>query len=55
MFDYLKEKISEIGNDTSDVDLERATKYEESQELKTKLEETSVEEAIEKQKQFKQK
>ena len=49
LFDYLKEKISEIGNDTSDVDLERATKYEESQELKTKLEETSVEEAIEKQ------
>ena len=49
LFDYLKEKISEIGNSNSDVSQEIKTKYEASKELQTKLEETSVEEAIEKQ------
>ena len=48
LFDYLKEKISEIGNSNSEVSQEITTKYEESKELQTKLEETSVEEAIEK-------
>ena len=49
LFDYLVEKISEIGSPSSDVSQELANKYEESKELQTKLEETSVEEAIEKQ------
>ena len=49
LFDYLKEKISEIGNPNSDVSGEITTKYEESKELQNKLEKTSVEEAIEKQ------
>ena len=49
LFDYLKEKISEIGNSNSEVSQEITTKYEESKKLQTKLEETSVEEAIEKQ------
>ena len=49
LFDYLVEKISEIGNSNSDVSQEITIKYEESKELQTKLEETSVEEAIEKQ------
>ena len=49
LFDYLVEKISEIGSSSSDVSQELANKYEESKELLTKLEETSVEEAIEKQ------
>ena len=49
LFDYLKEKISEIGNSNSGVPQEITNKYEESKELQTKLEETSVEEAIEKQ------
>ena len=49
LFDYLKEKISEIGNSNSGVSQEITNKYEESKELQTKLEETSVEEAIEKQ------
>ena len=49
LFDYLKEKISEIGNSNSEVSQEIKTKYEASKELQTKLEETSVEEAIEKQ------
>ena len=49
LFDYLKTKISEIGNSNSEVSQEITTKYEESKELQTKLEETSVEEAIEKQ------
>ncbi len=48
-FNYLKEKISEIGNFSSDVSQEITSKYEASKELQTKLEETSVEEAIEKQ------
>ena len=50
LFDYLKEKISEIGNSNSEVSQEIRTKYEESKKLQTKLEETAVEEAIEKQK-----
>ena len=49
LFDYLKEKISEIGNSNSGVAQEITNKYEASKELQTKLEETSVEEAIEKQ------
>ena len=49
LFDYLVEKISEIGSSSSDVSQEIITKYEESKELQTKLEETSVEEAIEQQ------
>ena len=50
IFDYLKEKISKIGDTSaSEVSQEIATKYEASKELQTKLEETSVEEAIEKQ------
>ena len=49
LFDYLVEKISEIGSSSSDVSQEITTKYEESKELQTKLEETSVEEAIEQQ------
>ena len=47
LFDYLVEKISEIGNSNSDISQEITNKYEESKELQTKLEETSVEEAIE--------
>ena len=49
LFDYLKEEISEIGNSNSGVSREITNKYEKSKELQTKLEETSVEEAIEKQ------
>ena len=49
VFDYLKEKIAEIGNSNTDVSKEITNKYEESKELQTKLEETPVEEAIEKQ------
>ena len=49
LFDYLKTKISEIGNSNSGVLQEITDKYEESKELQSKLEETSVEEAIEKQ------
>ena len=46
---YLKEKISEIGNSSFDVSQEIVNKHETSKELQTKLGETSVEEAIEKQ------
>ena len=49
IFDYLKEKIAEIGNSNFGVSQEIKNKYEESKELQTKLEETPVEEAIEKQ------
>ena len=50
LFDYLKEKISEIGDaSANDVSQEITNKYEASKELQTKLEETSVEEAIKKQ------
>ena len=47
LFDYLKEKISTIGDTTSGISQELTKQYEESQKLQTKLEETSVEEAIE--------
>ena len=49
LLDYLKTKISEIGNSNSGVLQEITNKYKESKELQSKLEETSVEEAIEKQ------
>ena len=49
LFDYIKDKISEIGNSSSNVTDEISNKYEESKELQSKLEKTSVEEAIEKQ------
>ena len=49
LFNYLKEKITEIGNSNTDVSKEITNKYEESKELQTKLEERPVEEAIEKQ------
>ena len=50
LFAYLKEKIAEIGDSSANgVSQEITNKYEESKELQTKLEETSVEEAIEKQ------
>ena len=49
LFDYIKDKISEIGTSNSGVSQELTNKYEESKELQSKLEKTSVEEAIEKQ------
>ena len=50
LFDYLKEKISKIGDSTSKkVSEEIMSEYENSKELQTKLEKTSVEEAKEKQ------
>ena len=50
LFDYLKEKIAEIGeNSANGVSQEITNKYEESKELQNQLEKTSVEEAIEKQ------
>ena len=50
LFDYIKERISGIGDNSADkVSTEISTKYEESKELQDKLEKTSVEEAIEKQ------
>ena len=50
LFAYLKEKIAEIGETSvNGVSQEITNKYEASKELQTKLEETSVEEAIEKQ------
>ena len=54
LFDYLKNKISEIGNSNSDVSQEIVSKYEESKELQEKLEKTSVEEAIERQSNYTQ-
>ncbi len=48
LFDYIKERISGIGTSSSDVSQELANKYEDSKELQSKLEKTSVEEAIEK-------
>ena len=48
LFGYIKEKISEIGENSADkLSVEITSKYEESKELQNKLEETSVEEAIE--------
>ena len=50
LVDYIKEKISEIGdNSSNELSLELANKYEESKKLQNKLEETSVEEAIKEQ------
>ena len=49
LFDYIKDKILEIGTSNSGVSQELTNKYEESKELQSKLEKTSVEEAIEKQ------
>ena len=48
ILDYIKKKISKIG-DSYNVTDDITNKYEESKELQTKLEKTSVEEAIEKQ------
>ena len=48
LFGYIKEKISEIGENSADkLSVEITSKYEESKELQNKLEEISVEEAIE--------
>ncbi|MBS5855098.1 MAG: hypothetical protein KIC56_07840 [Clostridium sp.] len=49
LFDYIKVKISEMGDFSSNTADEISNKYEESKELQTKLKKTSVEEAIEKQ------
>ena len=49
LFDYIKVKISEMGDSSSNTADEISNKYEESKELQTKLKKTSVEEAIEKQ------
>ena len=50
LFDYLKEKIAEIGDTSAnEVSKEITNKYEDSKELQIKLEETSVEETMEKQ------
>ena len=49
LFEYIKDKISELGTSSSNITDEISNKYEESKELQTKLEKTSVEEALEKQ------
>ena len=51
IIDYIKEKLAGIGDLTSDetMSVEQANNYEASKELQAKLEETSIEEAIEKQ------
>ena len=50
LFDYIKEKISELGENSDDeLSTELTTKYQKSKELQNKLEDTSVEEAIENQ------
>ena len=50
LFNYIKEKISELGENSDDeLSTEITTKYKESKELQNKLEDTSVEEAIENQ------
>ena len=50
LFDYIKEKISElVENSDDELSTEITTKYKESKELQNKLEDTSVEEAIENQ------
>ena len=51
IIDYVKEKLAEIGNVTSDetISVEQANNYEASKELQAKLEEIPIEEAIEKQ------
>ena len=54
LFDYIKKKISEVGNavgkSSDKLSKEIKDRYEKSKELQNKLEKTSVEEAIEKQK-----
>ena len=47
LFNYIKDKISGIGNSNFNVSQEIVNKYQDSKELQTKLEETSVEETIE--------
>ena len=50
LFDYIKERISGIGDNSADkVSTEISNKYEESKELQDKLEKISVEEVIEQQ------
>ena len=46
LFEYLKEKTSEIGNSNSGVSQKITNKYEESIKLQNKLEETPIEEAL---------
>ena len=48
LFEYIKERISEIGNANNEdiTDIEMQNKYEETLKLENKLEETPVEEAI---------
>ncbi len=46
LFDYVKDKISELGNTNSGEAQQITTKYEESKLLQNKLEETPVEEAL---------
>ena len=49
LFDYMKEKISELGNLNSVESQEITNKYKESKVLQSKLEETPVEEALKEQ------
>ena len=49
LFDYMKEKISELGNLNSGELQEITNKYKESKVLQSKLEETPVEEALKEQ------
>ena len=51
IIDYVKEKLAGIGNATSDetMSVEQANNYEASKELQIKLEETPIEEVLEKQ------
>ena len=49
LFEYIKEKLGEIGDSVGIENEEIRNKYEESKELQSKLEETPVEEAIEEQ------
>ncbi len=46
LFNYMKEKISELGNSNSGEAQQITTKYEKSKVLQNKLEETPVEEAL---------
>ena len=49
LFEYIKEKLGEIGDSVGIENEEIRNKYEESKELQSKLEETPVEEAMEEQ------
>ncbi len=49
LFNYMKEKISELGNSNSGEAQQITTKYQKSKVLQNKLEETPVEEAMKKQ------